>query len=141
MQGLALVLLAVAPVALQLFTRVSADIQPAPPGSIDLVPAHGDFLLQLNVSMCKLKPTGVGAGVRMGKSTIEAVFDATSTTMGSASTYASFSLDPSSGTIELLRYRHGNRTVASLGWTCLPCLCCCTQQHDAVYVRSSGVSQ
>jgi hypothetical protein len=72
-----------------------------------LVNATGDFLLHLNISQC----TKYSSETRSGKSTVEVVFDATSVDATMTSTYVSYSLEPRTGAIELLRYRKGDRIV------------------------------
>ena len=69
-----------------------------------LQPVSGDFVLRANVSACQADDDRWR--LRSGKNTLEVVFDAIS-----AASYASYSLSPTTGTIELLRYRGGNRTV------------------------------
>jgi hypothetical protein len=82
------------------------------PTSADkLVSSSGDFLLHLNISQCTT------ADARSGKSTIEVVFDAASADIAAESTYVSFSLEPRTGAIELLRYRKGERTVLQMAST------------------------
>ena len=80
------------------------------PGAVEaqqlgsLQPVTGDFLLRANVSECQDADAG------SGKNTLEVVFDAVGYG-GNFLNYSSYSLEPSTGTIELLRYRHGVKTV------------------------------
>ena len=76
----------------------------AHPLDASLQHATGDFILQANVSECK-------AAVRSGSNAVEIVFDARTSTLSSTSTYSSYSLEPSSGTIEFIRYRNGAKSV------------------------------
>ena len=83
-------------------------------GSVELMglqPISGDFLLRANVSECKAAAASTArcAAARSGKNTVEVVFDVAGST--ATTDYASYSLEPSTGTIELLRYRGGSKSV------------------------------
>eukprot|EP01043_Picozoa_sp_COSAG02_P018602 COSAG02_NODE_873_length_16302_cov_113.473616_5_plen_485_part_00 len=73
-----------------------------------LHPVAGDFVLRANISQCDLLSTSPAGPLQLnsGKNTLEVVFDAVS-----SGNYSSYSLQPSTGTIELLRYRNGNKDV------------------------------
>lgn len=72
-----------------------------------LHPVAGDFVLRANISQCELStPVLRPALLNSGKNTLEVVFDRVS-----VGNYSSYSLQPSTGTIELLRYRLGNKSV------------------------------
>ena len=73
-----------------------------------LHPVAGDFVLRANISQCQRNSANGGSNgdANSGKDTLEVVFDAVS-----GGNYTSYSLQPSTGTIELLRYRHGDRVV------------------------------
>jgi hypothetical protein len=79
-------------------------------GLMGLQPISGDFLLRANVSECKAAAASTtSAAARSGKNTVEVVFDVAGST--ATTDYASYSLEPSTGTIELLRYRGGSKSV------------------------------
>jgi hypothetical protein len=73
-----------------------------------LHPVAGDFVLRANISQCQRHSAknGNNGDANSGKDTLEVVFDAVG-----GGNYTSYSLQPSTGTIELLRYRHGDRAV------------------------------
>eukprot|EP01043_Picozoa_sp_COSAG02_P060110 COSAG02_NODE_7789_length_2844_cov_141.457356_1_plen_530_part_00 len=73
-----------------------------------LHPVAGDFVLRANISQCDFSTPAVPQPLQVnsGKNTLEVVFDGVST-----GNYSSYSLQPSTGMIELLRYRLGNKTV------------------------------
>ena len=79
------------------------------PTATPLQHATGDFILRANVSTCQSAAAAIRS--HSGSNTVEIVFDALSAQLSSTATYASYSLEPSSGTIEFLRYRNGTKSV------------------------------
>jgi hypothetical protein len=84
----------------------AAQQQPPAAATIAYQKASGDFLLRANVSECK----GLRGRQRSGRDTFEVVF-AASGAGSAAQTYASYTLEPATGTIQLIRYRNGSRSV------------------------------
>lgn len=93
-------------------TAALASQTAAPAALADqLQPVTGDYILNVNVSECKVGECTTTSGTRSGKSTLEIVFESTAASIGARATYNSYSLDPLTGSIELLRFREGARTV------------------------------